>query len=275
MSRISFGPGWLRTPGPDPQHKTLNRDEIREVLGLVLRSGVILLENGADSALTERALWHMARCMGCDNVEVLITATGIVVTTEEGGDFRTKARRALQTTVHMGKVAAISELAQRMTQEELSIEDVQRELDEIEQIPHYSGWLVIPAVAASCGAFSQLFDGGLLELAISFAIALPVVWVRRKLMLKHFDPILVTVICTTLGATLAIKMSQSLNAITTAIVSAACIPMIPGVHFINSARDIIKGHLVTGMARGLRATVLVFSIALGVSLAVSLEPRLP
>ena len=46
-------------------------------------------------------------------------------------------------------------------------------------------------------------------------------------------------------------------------VSTSVLFLIPGVHIINSVTDILDGHVMTGMARGVSAMILVICIAIG------------
>lgn len=273
MPHISLSPGWLKVPRPNPTNTDLSAAELRALIEMVLELGVMLLEGGADSALTERTLSHIAWMMGCDNLEVLITAGGLVVTVEDVGEFRTKARRVGGFRVHMGKVAAITELAQQMTVKPLTLEELGVEIARIEELGSYPGTLAVPAVAIACGGFSQLFGGAAREFAVATGVVLAVEALRRTLNHRHYHPMLVTVICAALGAGLGLPLSSLAGAASTPVVSAACVPMVPGVLFVNGARDIIKGHIVIGMARGLRALLLVLSIALGVSIAMGIVGR--
>jgi uncharacterized membrane protein YjjP (DUF1212 family) len=51
-------------------------------------------------------------------------------------------------------------------------------------------------------------------------------------------------------------------------IAASVLLLVPGVHLINSAEDLIKGHMVTGIVRGVLGLVISLSIALGLSLAI-------
>jgi uncharacterized membrane protein YjjP (DUF1212 family) len=267
------GAGWLGAPTPDPKATALSTDELRALIDRLLDLGAMLLEGGADSALTERTLRHVARTMGCDELEVLITASGLVVTTQEADEFRTKARRVGAFGVHMGKVAAITELAERITTAPPTLEALEAEVDRIAQIAPYPRALVVPAVAVAAGAFSQLFGGGARELAVVTGVVLVVETLRRELHHRHFDAMPATVVCSALATALALPVSGVAHATSAAVVSAVCVPMIPGALFVNGARDILKGHLVIGAARGLRALLLVLAIALGISVAVAIVGR--
>jgi uncharacterized membrane protein YjjP (DUF1212 family) len=52
--------------------------------------------------------------------------------------------------------------------------------------------------------------------------------------------------------------------------AAAVLLLVPGVHLINSLRDMIHGHMVTGLVRGFTGAVISMCIALGLLLAMQL-----
>jgi uncharacterized membrane protein YjjP (DUF1212 family) len=52
--------------------------------------------------------------------------------------------------------------------------------------------------------------------------------------------------------------------------AAAVLLLVPGVPLINSAQDLIRGHLITGIARGVTGILISLAIALGLLLALSL-----
>jgi uncharacterized membrane protein YjjP (DUF1212 family) len=54
-----------------------------------------------------------------------------------------------------------------------------------------------------------------------------------------------------------------------AFVSTALL-LIPGVPLINSVQDLLKGYMITGIARGVTGAVIAACIALGLLLAMSL-----
>jgi uncharacterized membrane protein YjjP (DUF1212 family) len=52
--------------------------------------------------------------------------------------------------------------------------------------------------------------------------------------------------------------------------AAAVLLLVPGVPLINAAQDLIRGHLVTGITRGVTGLLISLAIALGLLLAISL-----
>ena len=55
----------------------------------------------------------------------------------------------------------------------------------------------------------------------------------------------------------------------TALVSAVLL-LVPGVPLINAADDLLKGHLIMGIARGVTGLIISLAIALGLLLAMRL-----
>ena len=50
------------------------------------------------------------------------------------------------------------------------------------------------------------------------------------------------------------------------IIIGAVMPLVPGVAITNSIRDLLAGHLLSGMARGMEAILSAFAIGTGIAL---------
>jgi uncharacterized membrane protein YjjP (DUF1212 family) len=265
--------GWSPENTADPRTKGLSREEVRDAVDLLLWGGAILLQNGADTALVERTVAGIARGLGVDAIDVLVSPNGLVVTTTEGDDFRTKLRRVPDLGVNMAKMAAVVELTPRVMRGELGSEGLRKELGKIDGAASYPKWLVALAIGAACGGFAELFHGGLRELGCTFVGGSLVMALRQALHKRHTNPYL-TILAASLSTGVLLSLFATLaRANATICISATAVQLIPGVLFVHAARDIIKGHLVTGIARATKATATVLAIAVGLVVSAALYGR--
>jgi uncharacterized membrane protein YjjP (DUF1212 family) len=262
--------GWIPENTPDPRTKGLSREEVRDAVDLLLWAGAILLQNGADTALVERTVSGIARGLGVDAIDVLVSPNGLVVTTTEGDDFRTKLRRVPELGVNMAKMAAVVEITPRVMRGELAIEELRRELVQIESGSSYPKWLVALAIGAACGGFAELFHGGLRELGCAFVGGSVVMALRQALHKRHTNPYLIIIAASLCTGLLLSGLATLVHGNPTICISATAVQLVPGVLFVHAGRDIIKGHLVTGMARATKATATVLSISVGLAVAAAL-----
>ncbi len=259
--------GWIPEETADPRAVGLSSEELRDAVDLVLWAGAILLASGADTALIERTVTGLARGLGVDAVDVLVSPNGLVITTTEGDDFRTKLRRVPDIGVDLGKMAAVVELTPRVMRGEISREALRGELSAIDGSAHYPRWVVVLAIGAACGGFSQLFQGGAREFGCTLAGGGVVMALRQLLHKHHVNPYLTVLSAALTTGVLLPLLAHLAGASATICISATAVQLVPGVLFVHAGRDVIKGHLLTASARAMKATAIVLAIAVGLAVA--------
>jgi uncharacterized membrane protein YjjP (DUF1212 family) len=264
-------------PGIHPEHdvshkRPLAYHELRDIIDLSLWAGQMLLQHGATSQRVEESVHKMGTGLGCDWLDILVSPNVITITASSGSEFRTKLRRVTSLGVDLGKVTAVNDLSYRINNGELDRFQVRTELEQINQMPHsYNRWLVIVMVGLACAAFSRLFGGDWIIFGITFGASAVAMFLRQELSHRYFNPLLVVVACAFTAGSLASTASlfQLSDQPETAL-AAAVLLLVPGVPLINAAQDLIRGHLVTGITRGVTGLLISLAIALGLLLALSL-----
>lgn len=255
-----------------PTKPPLSYEELRDVIDLSLWAGQMLLQHGAESQRIEETVHRLGTGLGCDWMDILVSPNAIIVTTTSGNEFRTKTRRVVRVGADLWRVTAVNDLSRRVDEGELARFLVRRELQRIDATPpRYHRWLVVFMVGLACAAFSRLFGGDWPVFGITFLAAAVAMAVRQELSKRYFNHFLVTVASAFVAGVLAgsatlLDLSPQPEI---ALVSAVLL-LIPGVHLINSAEDLIKGHLVTGITRGAMGFLITLAIALGLLLAMRL-----
>ncbi len=251
---------------------TLDREALRDVIDLALWAGQLLLQHGAESEQIEQTIHRLGTALGCDWMDILVSPNVIAVTTISGEEFRTKIRRVVGLRVNLTIVSAINRLTRRVQSGELNRFDTRRELMRISSIhSHYNRWLVVAWVGLACAAFARLFGADWSAFTATFLAASAGMVVRQELTRLHYNPFLV-VIATAFAAGLFASAAVRLDTTATprAVLAASVLLLVPGVPLINSAEDLIKGHMVTGIVRGITGLLYSFAIALGLLLAIQL-----
>jgi uncharacterized membrane protein YjjP (DUF1212 family) len=250
----------------------LTYEELREVIDLALWTGQLLLQHGAETQRIEETVHRMGTGLGADWMDILITSSGIVVTANSGGEFRTKTRRVVHMGVNMNIVAEINNLSRQVSSGEIDRDEAKRELRRISDTPHnYNRWTVVFAVGLSCAAFSRLFGGDMPAFLVTFIASSTAMFVRQTMMRRHFNP-LVNVIVTAFVAGLIASSATvfELGEHPQAALAASVLLLVPGVPLINAAEDLLKGYIITGTARGANGALISLCIALGLLLAMAL-----
>ena len=108
--------------------------------------------------------------------------------------------------------------------------------------------------------FSATFVVGIISFCVRY-------FVSAAIDLRFFDIFLASLVVG-LCALLAVKLQLAGNVDN--IIIGAVMPLVPGVAITTSFRDILAGHLISGLARGTEAIIVAASIGVGIAVALNL-----
>jgi uncharacterized membrane protein YjjP (DUF1212 family) len=248
-------------------------DELRDVIDLALWAGQLLLQNGAETARVEETVHRLGTGLGCSWLDILVSPNAIVATTISGEAFRTKVRRVIRFGgVNLTAVAVVNRLSRQVNRGELDRFGVRVALEEISSRPHaYPRFLVAILVGLACAAFSRIFGGDWPVFAVTWLAAATAMFVRQEMNHRHVNALL-NVVLTAFVAGL-IASSATLFQISPdpqIALAASVLLLVPGVQLVNASEDLLKGHTVTGIIRGINGGLISLGIALGIALVLSL-----
>lgn len=244
-------------------------DVLRDVISISLWSGQMLLQHGADSARVEETVHRLGTGLGCDWMDVIVQPHAIIVTTVNNHQFRTKARRVPGMGVNMQVVSRIVDIAYKVQSDEMDRFDARRELVEIDNLtPLYNRWLIVVMVGLSCAAFSRLFGGNWETFIVTWLAASTGMWVRQQMHKLYFNSLIIVMGTAFVVSTIASAMIRLFdNGMPEIALAASVLLLVPGSALINALEDLITGHTLTGVARGIIGLLIALSIALGIWLA--------
>ncbi len=250
--------------------------ELREIIGLSLWAGQMLLQNGASSLRTEETTHRIGTGLGCDWMDVIITPDSIVVTATDGEDFRTKARRVVRLGANMGRITALSELGHAVAEGRADRGEVQARLHAIDAAPkEYNRWLVVFLVGLACAAFSRLLGGDWPVFGVTLVAASAAMFARQEIEKRHYNRYLMVATVAFIGGLLASSAQLVTDAANVNIaIAATALLLVPGVPLINSAQDFIRGYTGNGLRRGVSGLLISLTIALGLVLAIQFAQML-
>ncbi|MEW5959952.1 MAG: threonine/serine exporter family protein, partial [Chloroflexota bacterium] len=255
--------GTVETSEP-PAKPSLDWKELTDVIDLAAWAGQLLMQNGADSERVEETVHRIGMALGCEWLDVFVSAHSLGITTVSGDTFRTKIRRIGPGGVNMTIVSAINRLSRRIEEGELDRVQARSELERISHIPsHYPRWLVVVMVGLACAAFSRLFGGDWPVFGVTFISASVAMFVRQELARRHFNPLLIVALVSFVGSLLASSATVfRLSHEPSLALAATVLLLVPGVPLINSLDDLIGGYIMTGVARGVYGGLISLAIAL-------------
>ncbi|MFP4332654.1 MAG: threonine/serine exporter ThrE family protein [Campylobacterales bacterium] len=243
----------------------LNDKNLIEAVDIALLAGRMMLQYGAETDKVEQVIQNLGGSLGADKLISVITHNSIILTVLSGDEFRTKIVKVIRQGVNYDVISSVGRLGHVALNEGLSAKEVKKRLDEIEKKErNYSNWLTFATAALACSAFCMLFGGSLSMIVFVFVAAFAGMMVRHYLIKAQLNALLIPLI-SAFVATIVSSISVFFISDPKLVFASSILFLIPGVQLINSAEDILKGHLVVGATRGFMGILISLSIAFGIT----------
>lgn len=255
----------------------LSHAELRDAINLSLWVGQLLLQHGAETQRIEETVHRMGTGLGCDWMDILISPNALLITASSGEEFRTKTRRVVSIGVNMDIITQINTLSRQVTDGQITAAELYKELRRISDMPRlYPRWLIVLLVGLACAAFSRLFNGDTAAFFVTLIAASIAMFVRQEFTHRYFNPYITTIV-TAFAAGLVASAGAvfHLSDQPQVALATSVLLLVPGVPLINCAEDLMKGHMVTGLVRGLNGALISVCIAIGLLLAMTLTGAAP
>ncbi|GIO26908.1 threonine/serine exporter family protein [Ornithinibacillus bavariensis] len=239
------------------------------VTKVCMQAGKIMLESSAETYRVEDTMNRIARAYGVNNPQSYATPTAInfsVDIAEASNMMRIEKR-----TTDLNKIAEVNALSRRIAAGEIAIEDaltILKKLDR-EKILYSSTMLVLVA-AISSGCFTIMFGGpwidflpALLAGGIGF---LGFILFDKLVEIRFISEFVAAFIIGILAVLfVVIGFGNELDK----IIIGAVMPLVPGLHITNAVRDLLAGHLVAGLSKGVEALLTAFAIGAGIAVVLA------
>ena len=160
-----------------------------------LRTGVTLLESGAETTDTERSMRRLLRGLGLAGAEALVTYSIVAVSyTQGGGAHPTTAMRAVPGwQTNYARLAAVSDVANEVAAGRLGLDAAELALDAAARTRQpYPVWVLVAAAGASAACLAILFGGTLVDALATLALGILVQPVVAAVERTHLPPLFQT-----------------------------------------------------------------------------------
>lgn len=243
-----------------------DKDQIVEIC---LLAGKLMLQNGAETYRVEDTMTRMAAAFGAEDAQSYVTPTGIWFS--RGEREPAKMARISARSTDLRKVTLVNSISRRAANGDLDIVRVQEMLKEVEASKvAYPPWLQFLAAAVSSGCFLMMFQGvwadfvpAMVAGGIGFAAA---VFVHRFVPLKFFSELLAAFL---IGLIAMLFVRTGHGQQIDKIIIGSVMPLVPGLLITNAVRDLMAGHLVSGLSKGAEAFLTAFAIGTGIAMVFS------
>lgn len=234
-------------------------------IDICLLAGKIMLQSGAETYRVEDTMTRIAVSFGIAVSHSYVTPTGIIF--QAGGSDAAKLIRIAERTTDLEKVAAVNGISRRLVAGQLTMEEAEAELKGIDESAHaYSVWVQMAAAAVSSGCFAIMFGGSWFDFppaVISGGLGFAALLLFHRLINVKFFAEFSTSLLIGLFSYICIRLGigRELDK----IIIGSVMPLVPGLLITNAVRDLMAGHLVSGLSRGAEALLTSFAIGAGIA----------
>lgn len=164
------------------------------------------------------------------------------------------------------KNAELSGLSWEAFDKHLSFEVIKQKYSDIINEPRLSEWLVFLLVGLANASFCRLFKGDWIAMAFVFVATLAGFYVRTTLQRNKVNHYLTFIISAFVASAIASITFMLPNVASEIALATSVLFLVPGVPLINGVIDIAEGHTLTGISRITNASLLIISLAIGLSI---------
>ncbi|WP_071458709.1 threonine/serine exporter family protein [Bacillus massilinigeriensis] len=249
-----------------------NQKQLYDIMDACLLAGKVMLQSGAETFRVEDTMVRMASALGAGETYSYVTPTVIMFSASGRGEATTRLIRISARTTDLKKVAMVNSVSRKISTGELNLSDAWIELKEIEAARlTYSLFYQVFAAAIASGCFTVMFKGSWMDFLPSVAAGgagfFSAIYLHRFVPIKFFSEFLASAMIGLISfAFIKSGLGQELDK----IIIGSVMPLVPGLLITNAVRDLMAGHLVSGISKGAEAFLTAFAIGSGIAVVLSL-----
>lgn len=241
-----------------------------EIMKVCLLAGKIMLQSGAETYRVEDTMMRIAAAFGVENSHSYMTPTGILFSLEQPQHI-TRLIRISDRTTNLYKIDRVNTISRCISLGELTISEAYRALEDVEhEKPNYPTWLLILMSAIASGCFLIMFNGSWSDF-ISASIAGGAgftcsVYLHRVIPVRFFAEFSGALM---IGLMAVWMVKNGFGSQIDVIIISSVMPLVPGLLITNAIRDLMAGHLISGLSKGAEAFITSFAIGAGIAFMLS------
>lgn len=243
-----------------------------DIIHIAAEAGKIILENGGETYRVEQTIAMICKSYGIPRTESFVTPTGIMISiTNSENQTISLIRRINSRTVNLSKVSMINNLSREIATTPMSMVDIRKKIDYINNLPPYSKKKTTFFSACSAGFFTLIFGGNYKDFFVAFIIGALINCLSSFLDKLDVNSFLKNMLGGSLAASIALlATSIGLGSNMNIIIIGSIMLLVPGIAITNAIRDTIAGDLVSGISRSVEALFIAIAIAAGTSIVFKL-----
>ncbi|CBZ04493.1 threonine/serine exporter [Clostridium botulinum] len=246
--------------------------DINKIIKIAAEAGKIILESGGETYRVEETMSRICFAYNIEDSDNYVTPTVIMISATNGlGQTVSLNKRITSRTIDLDKIDKVNSLSRSIKENNLTLEEVEKELNIIKRGIPYSNIIGILSSCFISSFFTLLFGGNYLDFIIAFIIGAalkPVLSFLSYLNVNVFFTNLVGGFTVSLIALLSTLVVSGLNV--DKIIIGSVMILVPGIGIVNALRDTIAGDLISGIIRGAEAFLIAVAIAVGTGVVLKL-----
>ncbi|GAA0363636.1 threonine/serine exporter family protein [Alkalibacterium iburiense] len=245
---------------------------VAKILDAIVEAGRVMLENGAETYRVEDTLYRIAKSYNLKYINVFVIPTALILTVQGDDDQdHTELLRMNDRLTNLEKVSMVNDLSRQLALKPLSPDRVIQKLQKIDQTPlNFSRFQRNIAIGLACAGFSYLFGGTYGDFLPAFfagTLGHYVFEIVDKVTNVSFFAEMVASFFIGLMVVFFVSLGFGQNIDT--IIIGSVMSLVPGMAITNSFRDLMAGHLVSGVAVVGKALITAGAIGIGIAMVIA------
>ena len=252
----------------EEEGQTMDKTRTQQVLDTGILAGRILMESGSEMYRIEDTLKYILHTGGLTKPEIFTTPTGIFLSAQNI-DI-TKMAQVTHSNINLEKVNLVNALSRQFSAGEITLDQLEAGLKQIDHstrdFPFW--WKLLSSFFISCflmiifiGKYDWL---DFVPAGIVGMLGYGLDYYLNEILKVQFISEFIA------GAAIALMavgfqylgLAKHINY----LIIGAVMPLVPGVALTNALRDLISGHLISGLTRMVAGTLTALAIGGGIAL---------
>ena len=230
---------------------------------LATRAGIILMRSGAETYRVEETMNYILKSYGASVCDSYATPTLLITSFSLDGELYHNIKRVKMGDIDLDKIIKINDLSRLAYKHDLSLEEFEKRLSDIENEASFSLLFKIFGAFICAFGFAFFFKGDLKDALCAALIGSFIEFLLIKIshlsFPNFFKYVFLSMILTLLSIILALIFRCDRDIVTIS----SLMLLVPGLAITNAIRDSVSLDLVSGLVRASEAIINAAAIALG------------
>lgn len=234
------------------------------IIETTLLAGKIMIENGADMARVDDTLKRIARNSGITDPAIFETTTGIMMSVKGAHAQVVSIQRR---RIDLERIARVNDISRAYQEKKKTLLEVNQYLKNLEQTaPDFKVyWLVLAAGIVGC-TLEIMYGGSWRDFLPTFCLSALGYYIFYLINTRFRVKFASEFIAALVIGFLAIFCERSGIAKSYGmIIIGSVMPLVPGVPLTNAVRDLLAGHILSGIARATEGLLSAVAIGMGIA----------